>query len=74
VSDFFADAWSAPPFMKTNDSQDNGGQVCGVSGTSCSSGDWRQAYANYLVRYAEDYAAAGTEITPSPHLRVLVSQ
>ncbi len=63
VTNIFADAWSAPAFMKTNDSQDNGGEVCGVSGASCSSGDWRQAYANYLVQYAEDYAAAGVPLS-----------
>ena len=63
VTNFFADAWSAPAFMKTNGSQDNGGQVCGVSGTSCGSGDWRQAYANYLVQYAKDYAAAGVPLS-----------
>jgi O-glycosyl hydrolase len=63
VSTFFADAWSAPAFMKTNGSQDNGGQVCGVSGTSCASGDWRQAFANYLLQYASDYAAAGVPLT-----------
>jgi O-glycosyl hydrolase len=63
VNTFFADAWSAPAFMKTNGSQDNGGQVCGVTGTSCSSGDWRQAFANYLIQYAKDYAAAGVPLT-----------
>jgi O-glycosyl hydrolase len=63
VNTFFADAWSAPAFMKTNGSQDNGGQVCGVSGTSCASGDWRQAFANYLIQYAKDYAAAGVPLT-----------
>ena len=63
VNTFFADAWSAPGFMKTNGSQDNGGQVCGVSGTSCASGDWRQAFANYLIQYAKDYAAAGVPLT-----------
>jgi O-glycosyl hydrolase len=63
VTNIFADAWSAPAFMKTNGSQDNGGQVCGVSGTSCASGDWRQAYANYLLQYARDYAAAGVPLT-----------
>jgi O-glycosyl hydrolase len=46
VSDVFADAWSAPAFMKTNDSAIDGGTVCGVPGVSCTSGDWRQAYAN----------------------------
>ncbi len=59
----FADAWSAPAFMKTNDSAIHGGTVCGVPGASCKSGDWRQAYANYLVQYAKDYAAAGVPLT-----------
>jgi O-glycosyl hydrolase len=63
VSDVFADAWSAPAFMKTNDSPVNGGTLCGVAGASCQSGDWRQAYANYLVQYAKDYAAAGVPLT-----------
>ncbi len=63
VSNVFADAWSAPGFMKTNNSTSNGGQVCGVPGASCSSGDWRQAYANYLVQYARDYAAAGVPLS-----------
>jgi glucuronoarabinoxylan endo-1,4-beta-xylanase len=59
----FADAWSAPAFMKTNDSAIDGGMVCGVPGASCKSGDWRQAYANYLVQYAKDYAAAGVPLS-----------
>jgi O-glycosyl hydrolase len=63
VSNVFADAWSAPGFMKTNGSTANGGQVCGSTGASCSSGDWRQAYANYLVQYAKDYAAAGVPLS-----------
>lgn len=63
VNNVFADAWSAPAFMKTNNSTSNGGQVCGVTGASCSSGDWRQAYANYLVQYAKDYAAAGVPLS-----------
>ena len=63
VSDVFADAWSAPAFMKTNDNVDNGGAVCGVSGATCSSGSWVQAYANYLKQYAADYAAAGVPLS-----------
>jgi O-glycosyl hydrolase len=63
VTDVFADAWSAPAFMKTNDSVDNGGTLCGVPGATCSSGDWRQAYANYLKQYAADYAAAGDPLS-----------
>ena len=63
VSNVFADAWSAPAFMKTNNSTSSGGAVCGSPGATCSSGDWRQAYANYLVQYAKDYAAAGIPLT-----------
>jgi O-glycosyl hydrolase len=63
VSDVFADAWSAPGFMKTNGSAIDGGTVCGEPGASCKSGDWRQAYANYLVQYAKDYAAAGVPLS-----------
>ena len=63
VSDVFADAWSAPAFMKTNDSPVHGGTLCGVPGASCKSGDWRQAYADYLVQYAKDYAAAGDPLS-----------
>jgi O-glycosyl hydrolase len=51
VTNVFADAWSAPGFMKTNDSPIDGGTLCGAPGaTACASGDWRQAYANYLVQ------------------------
>jgi len=63
ITNVYADAWSAPGYMKTNGSASNGGQVCGTPGASCSSGDWRQAYANYLVQYAKDYAAAGVPLT-----------
>src|SRR5580658_1179700 len=63
VTNVFADAWSAPAFMKTNDSPDNGGAVCGMSGATCSSGNWEQAYANYLKQYAADYSAAGDPLT-----------
>jgi O-glycosyl hydrolase len=63
VSDVFADAWSAPAFMKTSGSAFEGGTLCGVPGATCKSGDWRQAYASYLVQYAKDYAAAGIPLT-----------
>ena len=63
VHEVFADAWSAPGFMKTNDSQDHGGTLCGVPHARCATGDWRQAYANYLLRYAKDYAAAGVPLS-----------
>jgi O-glycosyl hydrolase len=63
VRDVFADAWSAPAFMKTNDSASNGGTLCGVPGASCASGDWVQAYVNYLAQYAKDYAQAGVPLS-----------
>ena len=63
IRDVFADAWTAPAFMKTNDATAGGGALCGVPGATCASGDWRQAYANYLTQYAKDYAAAGIPLT-----------
>jgi len=63
VSDIFADAWSAPAFMKNNDSPIDGGTLCGVPGARCKGGDWRRAYADYLVQYAKEYAAAGVPLT-----------
>jgi len=63
VRDVFADAWTAPAYMKTNDSTSNGGTLCGVPGATCASGDWQQAYANFLVQYARDYARAGVPLS-----------
>ncbi|KAK3356641.1 glycoside hydrolase superfamily [Lasiosphaeria hispida] len=63
VKTIYANAWSAPGYMKTNGNDANGGSLCGVSGASCSSGDWKQAYANYLVQYIKYYAAANISIT-----------
>lgn len=63
VTRFYADAWSAPGYMKTNGTDNNGGELCGVPGTACPSGDWRQAYADYLVQYARFYAREGIRIT-----------
>ena len=63
VTNFYNDAWSAPGFMKTNGSESNGGALCGTTGASCSSGDWRQAYANYLTQHAKFWSSVG--LTPS---------
>jgi glucuronoarabinoxylan endo-1,4-beta-xylanase len=63
VHRFYADAWSAPGFMKDNGTDIQGGTLCGVVGTSCASGDWRQAYANYLVQYLKFYRQEGIRIT-----------
>ncbi|XP_014550292.1 glycoside hydrolase family 30 protein [Bipolaris victoriae FI3] len=57
----YADAWSAPGYMKSNGKDSNGGYLCGVTGTSC--GNWTQAYANYLTQYVRDYKKAGISIT-----------
>ncbi len=59
VSTLYADAWSAPAFMKSNNNV-YGGTLCGFS--SCSSGDWQQAYANYLTKYVQDYASEGVTL------------
>ncbi|RYP39590.1 hypothetical protein DL767_002138 [Monosporascus sp. MG133] len=63
VKTIYADAWSAPGFMKTNGVEVNGGYLCGTPGHSCSSGDWRQAYANLLVQYVKFYAERGMPIS-----------
>ena len=59
----YADAWSAPGYMKTNDDENNGGYLCGVTNTSCATGNWMQAYANYLVQYARFYQQSGVRVT-----------
>jgi glucosylceramidase len=59
----YADAWSAPGCMKTVGTEDNGGFICGVRGSTNCSGDWRQAYADYLVQYVKFYEQEGIEIS-----------
>ena len=63
IKQFYLDAWSAPGFMKTNGDEANGGAVCGVPKAKCSTGDWRQAYANYLVQYVRNYQSENIPIT-----------
>ncbi|KAH9886582.1 glycoside hydrolase family 5 protein [Xylariomycetidae sp. FL2044] len=63
VTQIYADAWSAPGFMKTNNNENNGGYLCGTPGHSCSSGDWRQAYADFLVQYVKFYNTAGIPVS-----------
>lgn len=62
VQKIYADAWSAPGFMKNNSDDSNGGYLCGVTNIDCSTGDWRQAYANYLVQYLRFYDEEGIKI------------
>ncbi|KAL1837549.1 hypothetical protein VTJ49DRAFT_3652 [Mycothermus thermophilus] len=63
VKTVYANAWSAPGYMKTNGRDTNGGTLCGSPGAYCQGGDWRQAYANYLVQYIRYYAESGVNIT-----------
>ncbi|MEW1844327.1 glycoside hydrolase [Nonomuraea angiospora] len=63
VKRFYADAWSAPGYMKTNGTDVNGGNLCGLQGTTCASGDWRAAYARYLVQYAKFYQQEGIKVS-----------
>src|SRR5437588_9311671 len=63
ITQLYADAWSAPAFMKTNGSETNGGALCGSPySTWCNTGDWRQPFANYLVQYLKDYQKEGITI------------
>jgi len=59
----YADAWSAPGCMKTVGVDSQGGFLCGVRGTDCSSGDWRQAYSDYIVQYIRFYQEQGVKIS-----------
>ncbi|KAI1074693.1 glycoside hydrolase family 30 protein [Whalleya microplaca] len=63
VRQIYGDAWSAPGYMKSNGNENNGGTLCGVTGTNCRTGDWRQAFADYLVQYVKFYAEAGVPVT-----------
>lgn len=59
VTTVLANAWSAPAFMKSNGSV-YGGTLCGF--VTCSSGDWRAAYASYLAQYVKYYQSEGVTI------------
>jgi glucuronoarabinoxylan endo-1,4-beta-xylanase len=41
---FYGNAWTAAAFMKMNANDNNSGYLCSMSGETCTSGDWRQAY------------------------------
>lgn len=40
----------------------NGGYLCGVTNATCATGDWRQAYADKIVKYLKDYQSRGIDI------------
>ncbi len=54
VRNIYADAWSAPGYMKTNGNEANGGSIAA---------DWRQAYADYLLAYVGFYKDAGVTVS-----------
>jgi O-glycosyl hydrolase len=74
VRDFYASAWSAPWYMKSNRNDTNGGYLCGVRDiptntditgivNQCEPGEtWVQKYAEYLAQYVQFYKEAGIEI------------
>jgi O-glycosyl hydrolase len=62
VEYIYGNAWTAPGYMKTNGSPANGGTLCGLAGATCASGDWTDAYADYLVAWADFYKQEGVEI------------
>ncbi|MCJ1286007.1 hypothetical protein MMC26_005349 [Xylographa opegraphella] len=59
VKYIYADAWSADGYMKTDGTDTNGGYLCGVTNATCATGDWRQSYADKIVKYLQDYEAQG---------------
>ncbi|KAH6655804.1 glycoside hydrolase superfamily [Truncatella angustata] len=63
VNLFYGNSWGADYYMKDNNSTDNGGHLCGVNGTDCVTGDWRQQYADKLVQWVKYYAEEGINIT-----------
>lgn len=62
VEYIYGNAWTAPGYMKTNNNAANGGTLCGLAGTACAGGDWTEAYAKYLVSWADFYQQEGVEI------------
>ncbi|KAK1984458.1 cellulosome enzyme [Colletotrichum cereale] len=63
VNQIYADAWSAPGFMKTSGNEATAGYLCGTTGHTCASGDWRQAYADFLTQYIKFYAQSGLTVS-----------
>lgn len=63
VTLFYANSWGADWYMKSTNDTDNGGYLCGVNGTDCATGDWRQHYADKLVQWVRYYAEEGINIT-----------
>ncbi|KLP05845.1 uncharacterized protein FFB20_05388 [Fusarium fujikuroi] len=60
VETIYANAWSAPVYMKSATSM---GRLCGATGVSCSSGDWRQRYVEMIAQYLSYYKEAGIPVS-----------
>ncbi|KAF5556908.1 carbohydrate-binding module family 1 [Fusarium mexicanum] len=60
VNTIYANAWSAPVYMKSATSM---GRLCGTPGVSCSSGDWRQRYIEIIAAYLSYYKEAGIPVS-----------
>ncbi|KAF5718662.1 glucuronoxylanase xynC [Fusarium globosum] len=60
VETIYANAWSAPVYMKSATSM---GRLCGTTGVSCSSGDWRQRYVEMIAQYLSYYKEAGIPVS-----------
>jgi glucuronoarabinoxylan endo-1,4-beta-xylanase len=63
VRRIFANALSAPAYMMHIQPDTRGGLVQGMPGTPAEAGDWRPAFAQYLLRYVQLYAESGVTIT-----------
>ncbi|CAN8105556.1 unnamed protein product [Discula destructiva] len=63
VNLFYANSWGADWYMKTTNSTDDGGYLCGTTDAPCATGDWREHYANKLVQWVKYYAEEGINIT-----------
>ena len=55
-------AYQPNKLTKQIDTDIYGGYLCGVTNTSCATGDWRQSYANKIVKYIQDYEAQGVSV------------
>ncbi|KAL5593098.1 hypothetical protein FOBRF1_012200 [Fusarium oxysporum] len=60
VETIYANAWSAPLYMKSAKSM---GRLCGTTGVSCSSGDWRHRYVEMIAQYLSYYKEAGIPVS-----------
>ena len=68
VKRFYANSWSAPAYMKTNNTIQSGGAICGGPNATTQAncvkmGDCRTAYANYMVQFIKDFQSAGVPIS-----------